>query len=203
MEENVHIGVMGGMFDPVHKTHIALARAALYGGGITKLVFMPAHQSPMKDAPAASSDADRLEMLKIALSDFGADYEICEYEMRRSQTGYAIDTANFLEEKYPNAKISWIIGGDHISKLPHWRNARELFKKVGFICASRLCYKPDLSALPEGARIKFLEFAPTSTSSTEIRTLLGEGRLDLLKSVLDKRVLEFIIAHKLYNIKPK
>ncbi|MDP7585174.1 MAG: adenylyltransferase/cytidyltransferase family protein, partial [Verrucomicrobiota bacterium] len=52
------IGIFGGSFDPVHKGHVLVARAALEELSLDRLFIVPAARSPFKPeqqpAPAAA-----------------------------------------------------------------------------------------------------------------------------------------------------
>lgn len=42
------IGLMGGSFNPIHRGHIALARAALNSGKVERVLFLPTGNPPHK-----------------------------------------------------------------------------------------------------------------------------------------------------------
>ena len=119
-------GILGGSFDPIHLGHIKLAESALKSGIIDEIFFIPASQAPLRDAPVRVSASQRLQMLKIALANFEYPYTIEECEIQRGEVSYAIDTAKFLSEKYPNREFKWIVGADHIAKLSKWK---DIFRK--------------------------------------------------------------------------
>src|SRR5690625_6359822 len=61
------IGVFGGTFDPIHFGHLRLALEVKQALALDQLRLMPCHRPGHRDAPEVS-DAQRVEMLKLALS---------------------------------------------------------------------------------------------------------------------------------------
>src|SRR5579864_4569572 len=60
------IGLFGGTFDPIHRGHIALARAAREQFGLARVLFVPAHIPPHKQKQPLSSFAHRYAMVTLA-----------------------------------------------------------------------------------------------------------------------------------------
>ena len=65
------LGVLGGMFDPVHNGHIQAANFALEQLALDKLKMIPCHHPNHRD-PATSNPAHRLKMLELASAEFPA-----------------------------------------------------------------------------------------------------------------------------------
>ena len=195
--KKITTGILGGSFDPVHLGHLKLAQSAIESGKIDEIFFIPASQAPLRDAPVRVSSAQRLEMLKIALEKFPYPFSIEECEIQRGEISYAIDTAKFLSAKYQNRKFKWIVGADHIEKLNKWKDIDDLSKIVSFICAKRIEFNEDISALPPCVNLEFFDFTPIPHSSTKIRENLADGKRNLF--MLDPNVEKFILENKLYN----
>src|SRR5690606_25750633 len=62
------IGMMGGMFDPVHSGHLQAALTALRLLALDQLRLVPCHV-PNHRGPAKASSTERLEMLQLAAAD--------------------------------------------------------------------------------------------------------------------------------------
>ncbi len=195
--EKISVGILGGSFDPIHIGHLKLAQAAVETGIASQILFVPAFQAPLRDCAVRAPAEHRLHMLEIALKKFSYPYKIETCEIERGEISYAIDTAKELSKKYPNAKLKWIIGADHIAKLSNWKNIDELAKVVSFACAQRNGFSVDTALLPKNLELEFFEFTPIPHSSTQIRNDLSMGKKNLF--MLDDNVEEYIFKHKLYN----
>jgi len=65
--QSAGIGLLGGSFDPVHRAHIALARAAQQALALDQVWLLPA-ASPWQREPLATSGEHRLRMLELAVA---------------------------------------------------------------------------------------------------------------------------------------
>src|SRR5437660_373321 len=62
----MNIGLFGGTFDPVHRGHLALARAALEQYKLHHICFVPANIPPHKQRQPLSPFIHRFSMLVLA-----------------------------------------------------------------------------------------------------------------------------------------
>ena len=195
--ERIKIGILGGSFDPVHKAHIELAKAVYEQCELDLLLFIPARQAALKDNQVCATSQDRLKMLEIATQKLAINYSIDTFELSKENISYSIDTAKYLHSKYPNAKLVWIIGSDHIGKLNKWKDVDELCNIVEFACAKRDGYPLQADTIPQSAKIEYVKFEPILVSSTEIRQQLKDGKN--LETMLESEVISYIKDRKLYK----
>ena len=167
------IGLFGGSFDPVHLGHLLVAQAAREELGLERLFFIPVAQSPFKPESKPSSGADRLRLLRLAL--VGKTWcEVDEQELHRGGVSYTIDTVSDYARRFPDATFFYLIGGDHVSKLPSWRNAEELARLAEFVVVPR----PGRADIPfpkpfHGQNLKGF---PLAVSSSQIRARVQAGQ---------------------------
>ena len=93
-------GIFGGAFNPVHNGHIALAKHYMTSLGLERIIFIPTHIPPHKTDELLASEADRINMLAVALSGFD-NFEIDDCEFKREGKSYTYDTVAYLKNKYP------------------------------------------------------------------------------------------------------
>ncbi len=130
------IGLFGGTFDPVHLGHIHLAALARDALGLDEVRFLPCPISPHKPDSAPASGEDRREMLRLATA--GLPWAVVDdFELRQSGPAYSHLTAEALTERFPAARLFWIMGGDQWDALPRWENPQRLARSVEFAVLAR------------------------------------------------------------------
>jgi nicotinate-nucleotide adenylyltransferase len=167
------IGVYGGSFDPVHRGHLLVAQAAFEELALDRLFFVPAAQSPFKQAAQPASGPLRARMLRLALAG-RAWCEVDEQELRRAGVSYSVDTLRSYAACFPGAELFYLIGADNVATLPQWREAGELARLAEFVVIPR----PGETAAPVPApfRGRTLRGWPLGVSSSEIRARVRAGQ---------------------------
>src|SRR5262249_21749314 len=132
---HLKVGILGGTFDPVHSTHLALARAALDHLKLDRVLFIPTG-SPHYRKPAIASGAHRVAMLELALRGeprFGVDAR----ELAAQATGYTVDTLRQMKTQSPKDELFLLMGGDQHSKFESWREPDEVARLAQLAVAAR------------------------------------------------------------------
>lgn len=203
MSKETKIAVFGGSFDPVHLGHLFLLHCAVSMTDYESFLIIPAKVSNFKqDNRPQASDADRLNMLRLAIEDFrelypedsSAHIEVSTMELERGGISYTSDTIRQLRLQNDTSKIGLIMGDDHIEGLSRWHDFEYLRDNVEFLICRRNSQESTWN-LPDDLYYRALvpeSVAPQSSSA--IRTDLA-GNLDYLS----KRVREYVKAHDLYN----
>lgn len=186
--ERKKIGILGGTLDPVHLGHIALLRLAKEQLDLCEAVLLPAGDPPHKHCHAPAED--RLKMARLAAD--GA-FTVSDMEVRRKGATYTVDTLRRLRARAPESELVYIIGADTLPNLVTWREYREVFKLCSFAAARRA---GQTEAVPEGARVLWLEGDPPAVSSTRVReiaTVRGD-----LRGLTGEKVAAYIREKGLY-----
>jgi len=187
------IGLLGGSFNPVHLGHLLVAQAAREELQLSRLFFIPAAQSPFKPGLPLAPAEQRLRLLRLALAGQN-DCEIDDQEIKRGGVSYTIDTLRDYVRRFPGAQLFYLMGADHVSQLPKWRDADELARLVEFVVLPR----PGQAAapLPAPFRGRALVGFPLGVSSSQIRERVKAGLpIDLL---VGPAVAEAIGNNRLY-----
>jgi len=190
---DMKLGLFGGSFDPVHLGHLLVAQAACEEFGLDRLCFIPAAQSPFKPGTNPAPANARLQMLHLALAG-QPRYEVDAQEIARGGVSYTIDTVRDYRRRFPRAQLFWLIGADHVAKLPQWRDAEELAATVEFLVIPRPG-EPG-GPFPTPFRGATLAGFPLGVSSSQIRARVKAGLpIELLTG---PAVVEAIRANRLY-----
>jgi nicotinate-nucleotide adenylyltransferase len=188
------IGLFGGSFDPVHLGHLLVAQTAREELGLERLFFIPAAQSPFKPDSKPTSGADRLRLLRLALA--GKDWcEVDEQELHRGGVSYTVDSVRDYARRFPDAQIFYLIGGDHVAKLPSWREAEELSRLAEFVVVPRPGQAE--TAFPKPFQGRALKGFPLGLSSSQIRERIRAGQP--VDHLLPPAVAEVIHSLGLYT----
>jgi len=189
------IGILGGVFDPVHCGHLSVAALAMESLGFERVIFVPSGTPPHKLAVAASPD-DRLNMLRLALAGIGG-FDIWDGEVRRGGHSYTIDTLKELSGVYAGAKFYFIMGTDNLSEIHKWRAFEEIVGMVTVCVAKRPGYdavRPDTLAR---AVIETFPGPEWGSSSTMLRDYLKSGLS--CRFMIPDKVLAYIGERGLYG----
>ena len=63
----MRIGIYGGTFNPIHNTHIEIAKTVLAQFDLDKVYFLVAGAPPHKDTAESIADINRLDMFLLPL----------------------------------------------------------------------------------------------------------------------------------------
>ncbi|MDR2849217.1 MAG: nicotinate-nucleotide adenylyltransferase [Verrucomicrobiota bacterium] len=177
------IGILGGSFNPIHIGHLFAGRAAAEAFGLDRVLLLPCSVSPFKvGAAGLASGADRLEMVRLSVAGDPL-FEPCGLEVERGGVSYAVDTVRALRARRPDARLSFIIGGDALRELGHWREIGGMLELCDVVTVQRPGAEPVGAAeLPFPAPVRERLLASVvrgrlcDVSSTEIRRRVAEGR---------------------------
>jgi nicotinate-nucleotide adenylyltransferase len=161
----MNIGLFGGTFDPVHRGHVAVARAAQERCKLHKIHFVAANIPPHKQKQPLTPFVHRFAMLALATADeksfvpslLEAPEEGVTPIRRASQEkpNYTIDTVRRIKQSLKASDTLFLlIGMDAFADIAKWHQAEAIFREVEFVVAGRPGYSlADVAnALPESLR---------------------------------------------------
>jgi len=183
------IGLFGGTFDPVHKGHLAVARAALGAFQLNRIYFVPANLPPHKQKQPMTAFAHRFAMLALATADEKAFVpSLLEApdegaSAKKEKPNYTIDTIRRLKQSFKvSDQLFFLIGMDAFADIGKWHQAEALFKECEFIIAGRPGYSlADVAkSLPESLRPRDEVMRPFEKQKASGDLMLPGVRLHLL-----------------------
>ncbi len=190
----MRIGILGGMFDPIHVGHLALAQAALDQLGLDRLIFIPSFISPVSGKEIQTAPAElRFKMVRASIKGISS-YEVSDIELSRKGVSYTVDTLRELRKIYPLPhELFFITGGDWGKRLDQWKEIDAIFSICHFVVAKR----PGSESLRLPKQVQFLDFCPFDISSTQIREMIRSNQS--ADQWVPKPALDIIHQNQLYR----
>ena len=196
----MNVGLFGGTFDPIHKGHIALARAAKERCGLGRIFFVPANVPPHKQRQPMASYFHRYAMVVLATRDdkeflpslLEAPGANAPAARKPSPThgapaaNYSIDTVRRLKQTLKKSdRLFFLIGIDAFDEIATWHEAEALFRECEFIVASRPGYSlADVAnALPQSLRPRAAATKPFAKQPAQGDLILPGVSVHLLENV--------------------
>ena len=200
----MRIAYFGGSFDPPHRAHLAVAKAAAEQFALDRVLLAPTGRQPLKPQGSSASFADRLEMVRLLVANeprlVASDMDAPRPD---GEQNYTVDALAALHSQLaPEDTLFALIGADALAHFRHWREPDRLLTLAEWIVVSR----PGLNShevveqviAPEArARVHLLENVHDEVSATEIRTRLEAGLP--CEGLVPEAVLAYIRAHGLYG----
>jgi nicotinate-nucleotide adenylyltransferase len=197
----MRLGIFGGSFDPVHHGHLALARACLNQAALDEVWFLPTAVQPLKRGGPRASDADRVAMLEMAISE-EPRWKVCRLEIDRGGLSYTVDTLRQIHAELPDAAIFLLMGADTVRDVPRWKEPADIFRLATPLVVSRAGEpEPDLTALAKlcaaDRQPQRIAMPAMDASSTEIRR--RASACEPIEQLAPQAVAAYIAEHGIYQ----
>jgi nicotinate-nucleotide adenylyltransferase len=201
----MRLGIFGGSFDPVHYGHLLLAESCREQCRLDAVWFIPAAVPPHKQHHKLSSDADRVEMLKLAIGGQEA-FSVYKWEIERGGVSYTVETLQHLQGEDSARELFLLMGADSLADLPTWREPARICELAIPAVVSRAgsptpddtvlakLMPPERLALARNSRV---EMPTIALSATEIRRRVAAG--ESIRYRTPRAVEKYIETHGLYR----
>jgi nicotinate-nucleotide adenylyltransferase len=201
----MRIALFGGSFDPIHRGHLTIARAAADTFALDRVLFAPAGRQPHKRAGSSASYDQRLEMVQLACAEadplrFAAS--TLDAPLADGSPNYTVRTLELLATQYPTAELFNLAGADTFENLAKWREPYRLIQLAEWIVVSRpgasLRIPDALTLTPaQQSRIHLLDSIHEDVAASGLRLRLVQG--DPCADLLPASVVTYIAEHGLYR----
>ncbi|HOX24048.1 MAG TPA: adenylyltransferase/cytidyltransferase family protein, partial [Elusimicrobiales bacterium] len=113
--------VFGGSFNPPHRAHAALLKAALKAIKPELALVVPAYHSPLKGLPGTPA-AQRLKMLRVFLKQNfkGLPVRVDTGELKSGRKVYTWQTLSRIRKNF-SGEIYLLLGSDCLAQFHKWK----------------------------------------------------------------------------------
>lgn len=175
------IGILGGTFNPPHIGHLVCAQEARAQLRLDRVMLMPVHTPPHKEALDDPGPELRLALCRAAAA-CDAALEVATLELDRGGPSYTVDTLRALHGSHEGDDLTFIVGGDMASSLPAWREPEAVLDLARMAVAEREEHRRQEIAERVGAlrgaaeRVVFFTMPRLDISSSDIRARIAQRR---------------------------
>jgi nicotinate-nucleotide adenylyltransferase len=194
-------GILGGIFDPIHCAHLAIAEQAREALDLEHVLFVPAG-TPVHRAPARASAEDRARMVELAIAGNPA-FILSRLEIDTDRPSYTVDTLAKIATNAPETELYLIASAETVALMPTtWREPERILDLARIAVVNRLGFADITPAwLAEhfpgrAGRFTMLETSRLAHSSSEIRARIAAGKS--IRYLVPEAVATYIGEHHLY-----
>jgi len=157
----MNLALFGGTFDPIHRGHVVVARAAAARFQLKQIWFVPADIPPHKLKTPITAYYHRYAMVSLALAgekDFVPslmEAPDLQSDGRDRRPSYSLETVRRVKKGLGKSdRLYFLIGMDAFKDIATWYKPEELLAECDFIVAARPGYSlADVaSSLPQKLR---------------------------------------------------
>ncbi len=202
----MRIALFGGSFDPPHRGHVAIAKAAADRFALDQVLFAPVGRQPLKSYPSGTTFDERMALTTLTcMTDPRFTPSTLDAPRPDGLPNYTVDTLRRLGNAMPDAQIYNLVGADSFVSLAKWRDPQSLLELADWIVVSRPGYSgsslladpPGLTlTLAQRGHIHVLENVHEDVAATDLRERLARG--EPCTDLLPPQVSGYIQHHHLY-----
>jgi len=186
-------GLYGGVFDPPHNGHVALAEAAVQHFDLERLVVLVVIEPGHKDVELDFDD--RFRLAQLAFGDLPRTELVPEEHAR---------TVDALRAEACEDPL-FLVGADEFAAFLSWKEPNRVLELARLAEATRPGYprdrlKPVLASLERPERVEFFEIPPVFVSSSDVRERVRRG--ESIDGLVPKAVAGEIELSGLYRVLP-
>ena len=189
------LGLLGGMFDPIHIGHLRAAEIVREALALDEVVFVPAGQPPHRGPPAAAG-LDRYAMVALATAADRA-FVPSDVEIAREGPSYTVETVALIRKQRPGVEVVLIVGSDNLPMIADWREPERLLE----LCTVAVVERPGSIPAPAGTlpaeRLHRVEGTALPIASRDLRERIRAGRS--VRHLVPDGVADYIEKRGLYR----
>ncbi|HUG55002.1 MAG TPA: nicotinate-nucleotide adenylyltransferase [Vicinamibacteria bacterium] len=189
------VGLLGGMFDPIHLGHLRAAEIVREGLELDHVLFVPAARPPHRAPPEAPA-RDRYAMVALATAGRRA-FVASPLELDREGPSYTVETVAEVKRSRPRDEVVLIVGSDNLSLIAQWREPERLLELCSVAVVERPGSPPAPAPALPAARVHRVMGTALPIASRELRESIRAGRS--VRHLVPDGVADYIEKRELYR----
>ena len=186
MQAKPRVAIYGGSFNPPHVSHVLAVAYALSTAPIDQVLVVPCFLHPF--AKELASFEDRFAMCELAMA-WMPHVSVSRVEAELGGESRTLRTLEHLRAEHPEWEMRLLVGADILVDAPKWHGFARVKELAPLLVLGRAGVSRDDAPAPLLPEV----------SSTEVRALLGAGRLDEARSLVPRDVIDLVARHGLYR----
>ncbi len=193
-----NLGIFGGSFNPIHMGHLIIAEHLIDEFKLDKILFVVSYEPPHKrDSSAIAPAEHRAQMTALAIGD-NPRFQLSKIEFVPEQSSYTVKVLRTLNNKYPHASLSLIIGADSLLELHTWYQWERLWDEADrIIVTPRPGYPADKVSGNLRRRVNISNSPLIDIAASTVRARVSEGKS--IKYLVPPAVEAYVNEHLLYH----
>ena len=193
-------GILGGIFDPIHYGHLAIAEQTRDALELAGVLFIPAGQPVHRQAPRAGAP-HRLRMVQLGTAD-NPRFAVSAIEVEADRPSYSVETLEQLTLDRPGDEFVLIMSAESAKTLPSWRDPMRLVALAEIAVVPRLGYdeinREWIDEVFPGRqdRFTFVYTTHLGHSATDVRARARAGKS--IRYLVPPAVEAYITENELY-----
>lgn len=191
----MRIALFFGSFNPIHIGHLAIANYTVAETMTEQVWFVVSPHNPFKNKANLLPEYQRLELVNRSIANDDR-FRASQIEFTMPMPSYTIDTVIRLQEKYPHATFSILMGSDQLPSFHQWKNPEQLVQLVNFMVYPR----PGFNEIPSSgltSQFHWMDAPLMDISSSYIRKAIKKG-LDV-RHFMHHKAWEFLSEMSFYK----
>ena len=135
LEGHLSIGILGGSFNPAHRGHLEVTRAARHLLSLDRCWWLVSPGNPLKDPEGYAPFEERFAAAEDLTRQFR--WLTVSGMEQRLGTRFTVDTMRVLTARFRHARFVWLMGADSLATFHLWRDWRAIAQMVPIAVMSR------------------------------------------------------------------
>jgi len=168
------------------------------------VLFVPTNRSPWKMTKEMTSTEQRIEMVRLAISD-RPEFSLSRVDVDRPAPSYTFETLALLKAQFPADELYFIMGLDSLRDLGNWHSADEIVRLAKLVVCARPGVTMDVGQMMDllhklpllFSRLAFVEMPELEISASNLQQRVRRGQS--IRYLVPTAVSKYIEDEGLYR----